>query len=112
MRNYSPKRRTALVFTGSGTTGAYHAGEVQYIFDTEPAIPSPGLDEDQQALADLMVKYWTRFAKVGDPNGCGAPPWPLYEAETDEYQSFVPPGAAPTADFAADHKCYFWAPAP
>src|SRR6185295_3870301 len=26
MREYSPKRRTALVFTGSGTSGAYHAG--------------------------------------------------------------------------------------
>lgn len=26
MREYSPKRRTALVFTGSGTAGAYHAG--------------------------------------------------------------------------------------
>ena len=26
MREYSPKRRTAVVFTGSGTTGAYHAG--------------------------------------------------------------------------------------
>jgi hypothetical protein len=26
VKEYSPKRRTALVFTGSGTTGAYHAG--------------------------------------------------------------------------------------
>ena len=26
MREYSPKRRTAVVFTGTGTTGAYHAG--------------------------------------------------------------------------------------
>jgi hypothetical protein len=26
LKDYSPKRRTALVFTGSGTTGAYHAG--------------------------------------------------------------------------------------
>jgi hypothetical protein len=26
LREYSPKRRTALVFSGSGTTGAYHAG--------------------------------------------------------------------------------------
>jgi hypothetical protein len=26
MREYSPKRRTALVLTGSGTSGAYHAG--------------------------------------------------------------------------------------
>ncbi len=26
MKDYSPKRRTALVLTGSGTSGAYHAG--------------------------------------------------------------------------------------
>jgi hypothetical protein len=26
VRDYSPKRRTALLFTGSGSTGAYHAG--------------------------------------------------------------------------------------
>jgi hypothetical protein len=29
LREYSPKRRTALVFTGSGTTGAYHAGALK-----------------------------------------------------------------------------------
>lgn len=29
MREYSPKRRTALVLTGSGTSGAYHAGVVK-----------------------------------------------------------------------------------
>jgi len=31
MREYSPKRRTALVFTGSGSTGAYHAGVLKAI---------------------------------------------------------------------------------
>ncbi|HVR70261.1 MAG TPA: patatin-like phospholipase family protein [Vicinamibacteria bacterium] len=29
MREYSPKRRTALVLAGSGTSGAYHAGVVK-----------------------------------------------------------------------------------
>jgi hypothetical protein len=29
MREYSPKRRTALVFAGSGTSGAYHAGALR-----------------------------------------------------------------------------------
>jgi hypothetical protein len=29
MREYSPKRRTALVFTGSGSSGAYHAGALK-----------------------------------------------------------------------------------
>jgi hypothetical protein len=31
MREYSPKRRTALVLTGSGTAGAYHAGALKAI---------------------------------------------------------------------------------
>jgi hypothetical protein len=29
VRDYSPKRRTALVFAGSGSTGAYHAGALR-----------------------------------------------------------------------------------
>jgi hypothetical protein len=29
VKEYSPKRRTALVFTGSGTAGAYHAGAMK-----------------------------------------------------------------------------------
>jgi antitoxin (DNA-binding transcriptional repressor) of toxin-antitoxin stability system len=29
VKEYSPKRRTAVVFTGSGTTGAYHAGAMK-----------------------------------------------------------------------------------
>src|SRR6185295_11735240 len=29
VNEYSPKRRTALVFTGSGTSGAYHAGALK-----------------------------------------------------------------------------------
>jgi hypothetical protein len=29
MKEYSPKRRTALVFAGSGTSGAYHAGALK-----------------------------------------------------------------------------------
>jgi hypothetical protein len=34
MRDYSPKRRTALVFTGSGTAGAYHAGVLKALDET------------------------------------------------------------------------------
>ena len=29
MKDYSPRRRTAIIFTGSGTAGAYHAGVVR-----------------------------------------------------------------------------------
>jgi para-nitrobenzyl esterase len=82
---------------------------VQYLFDIDPAIPSPGLTPDQQALADQMVKYWAKFAWRGDPNRCDTPEWSPYDASSDEYQSLAPPSAAPTSGFAADHMCDFWA---
>ena len=42
-------------------------------------------DEDKN-LADLMTGYWAQFAKTGDPNGTGLPPWPVYDHKTDMVQ--------------------------
>jgi para-nitrobenzyl esterase len=88
--------------------GAYHGSEVQYLFDVPSQTTSGALDGDQQALADSMRRYWTRFARGGDPNGGGAPAWPRYTIANDTFQSLKPPTPAPTTGFAADHKCGFW----
>ncbi len=60
--------------------GAYHSAEIEFVFE---ALPSKKLDwrPEDTKLSDLMSTYWTNFAKTGDPNGAGAPPWPAYSAE-------------------------------
>jgi len=55
-----------------------------------------------------MVRYWTEFAKSGDPNLSGVPFWHRYNATSDEFLSLVPPSPVPEFEFATDHKCDFW----
>ncbi len=91
--------------------GAYHASEIQYIFNLRPAVPNPpALDADQERLSRDMVSYWTHFARFGNPNSFFTPFWPHYDPVADRLQSLIPPHPTTESGFAADHKCGFWAP--
>lgn len=74
--------------------GAAHAAEMPYVFGyidrNTPAGPTP----EEQALSDIMIKYWTNFAKTGDPNGGSLPFWPVYR-EGEETVMYLK-GADPT----------------
>ena len=86
-------------------TGAYHASEIQYLFDLPGApVPSPGLSADQRRLSRTMVGYWTRFAAVGSPNSEGTPSWPRYDA-AQRFQSLVPGTSTTATGFGAEHNC-------
>ena len=64
---------------GGKAPGAYHSAEIQYVFGTLAVQPSwPWTDTDRK-LSDTMMRYWTNFARTGDPNGAGLPAWPRYD---------------------------------
>jgi len=65
--------------SGAPDMGAFHSAEIEYVFgqlDTKPGVT--WRSEDRQ-LSGLIQKYWTNFARAGDPNAPGLPMWPRYE---------------------------------
>jgi hypothetical protein len=40
---------------------------------------------EDATVQDQMLRYWTNFARSGDPNGDDLVQWPQYQAETDCY---------------------------
>lgn len=60
--------------------GPVHGAELPYVFDNLKVRPLAWSDDDRR-LADEMSRYWTNFAKSGDPNGAGLTRWPSYSRE-------------------------------
>lgn len=65
---------------GEDHRGAFHSSELWYVFGTLQRCwrPMNGIDYD---LSDVMVRYWSNFAKTGNPNGDGPETWEAYSAE-------------------------------
>jgi para-nitrobenzyl esterase len=84
-------------------SGAAHGVELTYLFNLQfhPAPFTPA----QQQLSDTMIRYWTEFAKTGNPNSEKTPFWPSYDRELDEFQSLIPPTPTAESNFDSDHKC-------
>jgi para-nitrobenzyl esterase len=88
-------------------TGAFHSGEVQYLFDDEQ-FPGPRTDA-QRRLSDQLIRYWARFARTGSPNGGGTPDWARFDGGAGRVQALAPgSGGIRPVDLGREHQCGFW----
>ncbi|MBN1464668.1 carboxylesterase family protein [candidate division KSB1 bacterium] len=63
--------------------GAFHTGEVPYVFNNLKMLARPWTRVDT-LVAEQMSSYWVNFVKNGDPNGPGLPLWAPYDSTRHE----------------------------
>ena len=59
---------------------AFHSDEIEYVFGTLDSRPQATWRDEDRMLSGQVMRYWTNFAKTGDPNGAGLPAWPRFDA--------------------------------
>jgi para-nitrobenzyl esterase len=89
---------------------AYHTAELQYLFPRFRGGQgtSHPLSDTQERLSDLMVDYWTMFARAGTLDGGALPPWPRYSAEKDNVLVLDLPGPKTEDNYGKANDCALW----
>ena len=59
--------------------GVFHGTDLGFVFKFKPL-----LSATEEALADVIIGYWTSFAVDGVPSSPGQVAWPAYAAATDQ----------------------------
>ena len=86
----------------SRDAGAFHAGELLYVFDNLHAFPWL-IDDADRGLAKLASSYWVNFVVNGDPNGSDLPHWPSYRSEGNPVMALDIPHKAGPEEGRARH---------
>ena len=63
--------------------GAFHTGEVPYVFNNLKMLDRPWTKIDT-LVADQMSSYWVNFIKNGNPNGTDLPEWAAFDSTKQE----------------------------
>ena len=67
--------------------GVPHGGDQPYLFGVDyrfPGASMPKPSSEDRDIAAIMQGYWVNFARSGDPNGPGLPPWPAYDLQSPQ----------------------------
>jgi carboxylesterase type B len=91
--------------------GVFHSFEVPFVFNSFDRPPVASLYnkkniQEAQALSRVVQGYWLNFAKTGDPNGPGLPPWPKYSPDQKNVQLIDVNTTTAEVDWM--DRCEFW----
>ena len=84
---------------------SYHTTDLAYVFDRN--LQGERLDGKDAGLSALVGEYWSAFARSGNPNHPGGPPWPTYKLTSRQTLRLT---RVPTiiSDNAESHHCHSW----
>lgn len=72
--------------------GAAHGLEIPFVFghwvlgEVGDRLFTEGNRPGRESLSERMRRYWVRFARDGDPNADGLPPWPAWTPDRPVYR--------------------------
>jgi para-nitrobenzyl esterase len=69
--------------------GAAHSDEMPLVFHQFGLPGRPEANDVDIALSEMIMSYWTNFAKHGNPNGKGLPEWPIYNDAKPQAMHFL-----------------------
>lgn len=86
--------RFSYVATSLGKTGAEHASDIPFFFDTEAIKYGAKTTPRDREMGGMISRYLVNFARTGDPNAPGFPRWPRYSPAVKTIMNFDQDGRA------------------
>ena len=91
--------------------GAFHSDDIEYVFGNLDSRNGATWRPEDYRLSELMQKFWTNFAKTGNPNASGLPNWPAYNAADNWQVMHLDANSAASPDQHRDRYLFlqkFW----
>jgi para-nitrobenzyl esterase len=86
--------RFSYVAESLGQSGAQHATDIPFFFDTQATKYAEKVTARDNAMGKIISAYLVNFARTGNPNGAGLTEWPRYSRAGDEIVDFAESGKA------------------
>ncbi len=83
---------------------AYHSSEIPYVFGSLDLLKGYAWRPEDYKTSEMMQKYWSNFAKTGDPNGGELAKWPAYKGDSGWQVMHLGPDPAAKED---DHRARY-----